>query len=144
MHITATCSKAKHIYSIVVYVGLSHARSNYHSPSFSIFWKHTLHTWRSWGRFSRLHPTLKVPSTFGFCFDVIYVMLISAHNYSQNWLHQTSLKPTVWVGVTIHWTGLLDWTAGLAQNGVKCLFRPFQCRRGLFQCRREANRVYSA
>ena len=27
-------------------------------------------------------------------------------------------------GVTIHWTRLLDWTTGLAQNGVKCLFKP--------------------
>jgi len=40
-------------------------------------------------------------------------------------------------GVTIHRTGLLNWTTGLAQNGVKCLFQPFQCRR-------EANHVYSA
>ena len=24
-----------------------------------------------------------------------------------------------------YWTGLLDWTTGLAQNGVKCLFKPF-------------------
>jgi len=27
--------------------------------------------------------------------------------------------------VSIHWTGLLDWTTGLTQNGVKCLFQPF-------------------
>jgi len=24
-----------------------------------------------------------------------------------------------------YWTGLLDWTTGLTQNGVKCLFQPF-------------------
>jgi len=24
-------------------------------------------------------------------------------------------------GVAIHWTGLLDWTTGLPQNGIKCL-----------------------
>ena len=36
-----------------------------------------------------------------------------------------------------HWTGLLDWTTGLTQNGVKCFFQHFQCRR-------EANHVYSA
>ena len=28
-------------------------------------------------------------------------------------------------GVTLHWTGLLDWTTRLTQNGVKCLFQPF-------------------
>ena len=28
-------------------------------------------------------------------------------------------------GVTIHWIGLLDWTTGLTQNGVKCFFQPF-------------------
>jgi len=28
-------------------------------------------------------------------------------------------------GVTIHWTGLLDWTTGLTQNGIKCLLQPF-------------------
>ena len=27
-------------------------------------------------------------------------------------------------GVTIHWTGLLDWSTGLTQNGVKYLFQP--------------------
>ena len=29
------------------------------------------------------------------------------------------------VGVTIHWTGLLDWTTGLNQNGIKCLLQLF-------------------
>jgi len=37
------------------------------------------------------------------------------------------LKLTTWKrrGVTIHWTGLLDWTTGLTQNAVKCLFKFF-------------------
>ena len=29
----------------------------------------------------------------------------------------------LYLGVTIHWTGLLDWTTtGLASNAIKCLF----------------------
>ena len=40
-----------------------------------------------------------------------------------------SLFNTSWA-VSIHWTGLLgtgllDWTTGLTQNGVKCPFQPF-------------------
>ena len=38
------------------------------------------------------------------------------------------------LAVSIHWTGLLDWTTGLTQNAFS----------SLYQCRREANHVYSA
>jgi len=38
---------------------------------------------------------------------------------------------------TDYWTGLLDWTTGLTQNGVNTFS-------SLFQCRREASHVYSA
>ena len=37
----------------------------------------------------------------------------------------------------IHWTGLLDWTTELTQNGTKCLLQHFQCRS-------KGNHVYSA
>ena len=35
------------------------------------------------------------------------------------------LASTKGMGVTIHWTGLLDWTTGLKQNGIKCLLQLF-------------------
>ena len=48
-------------------------------------------------------------------------------------------RPTAVLGESLftgldYWTGLLDWTTGLTQNDVK----------SPFQCRREANHVYSA
>jgi len=70
-----------------------------------------------------------VPGEVQLCGFVVVTLsgfLLTALEFVCKQLYWTFWRESLFTGLD-YWTGLLDWTAGLAQNGIKCLLQPFQC-----------------